>query len=128
MHDLDARIPPQSRALAQSCRTDVLFGQDKELGKSIRRNVIETRRVTEVDSEQLRQLDVLVVGAPTHGFQPSPAARKFLKGILTGALKGVRVAVFDTRVSEEDVVRVSSASSSGSSATPPSRSRRCWRA
>jgi hypothetical protein len=31
VYDLDARIVPQSRALAHSCRTDVLFGQDKPI-------------------------------------------------------------------------------------------------
>ena len=62
----------------------------------------ETRRVTEIDPEQLPDLDVLIVGAPTHALQPSPAAKAFLKGIPSGALKGVRVAGFDTRLDVEE--------------------------
>jgi len=63
---------------------------------------VEARRVTEVDAEQLGDLDMLVMGAPTHAFQPSPAARSFLKSIPARSLEGVRVAAFDTRISMED--------------------------
>jgi flavodoxin len=63
---------------------------------------IETRRVTEVDPDQLAELDVLVVGAPTHAFRPSPAAREFLNSIPADALEGITVAAFDTRMSVED--------------------------
>jgi len=64
---------------------------------------VETREVTEVEPGQLTGLDVLIVGAPTHAFQPTAAARAFLKRIPPGALRGARVAAFDTRISEEDV-------------------------
>jgi flavodoxin len=63
---------------------------------------VEVQRVTEVEPSQLAGLDILVVGAPTHAFQPTPAAKKFLRSIPAGALKGVEVAAFDTRISEED--------------------------
>jgi len=60
-------------------------------------------RVTDVPVEQLEELDILVVGAPTHAFRPSPKARAFLKRIPSNSLKGVKVAAFDTRVSEDDL-------------------------
>jgi flavodoxin len=63
---------------------------------------VEARRVTEVDPGQLPDLDILIVGAPTHALQPSPAAKTFLKGIPSGALEGVRVAGFDTRLDVEE--------------------------
>jgi flavodoxin len=62
----------------------------------------EARRVGEVGPEELSDLDVLVVGAPTHAFQPSPKAKAFLKSIPRGSLNGVKVAAFDTRISVED--------------------------
>ena len=62
----------------------------------------EARHVTEVEPEELHNLDVLVVGAPTHAFQPSPKAKQFLKSIPRGSLNGVKVAAFDTRISVED--------------------------
>jgi flavodoxin len=63
---------------------------------------VEARRVTEVDPERLGDLDILIVGAPTHALQPSPAAKTFLKSIPSGGLKGVRVAGFDTRLDVEE--------------------------
>jgi flavodoxin len=63
---------------------------------------VEVRRVNEVDPGQLPDLDILIVGAPTHALQPSPAAKTFLKSIPSGALKGVRVAGFDTRLDVEE--------------------------
>jgi len=63
---------------------------------------VEARRVTEVEPDQLADLDVLIVGAPTHAFQPSPKAKEFLKSIPRGSLEGVKVAAFDTRISVED--------------------------
>jgi flavodoxin len=62
----------------------------------------EARHVTEVEPEELPDLDVLVVGAPTHAFQPSPKTKQFLKSIPRGRLDGVRVAAFDTRISVEE--------------------------
>ena len=63
---------------------------------------VETRRVTEVETGQLEDLDVLIVGAPTHAFQPTPATKTFLKNIPAQALEGTKVAAFDTRISVED--------------------------
>lgn len=64
---------------------------------------VETHQVTEVDPGQLADLDILIVGAPTHAFRPSPATREFLRGIPARGLAGVRVAAFDTRISAEDI-------------------------
>ena len=41
---------------------------------------------------------MLVVGAPTHGGRPPEGVQTFLKQIQTPALKGIKVAGFDTRV------------------------------
>jgi flavodoxin len=43
-------------------------------------------------------IDLLVVGGPTQYHGISPALRKFLDGIPTGALVGVLAAAFDTRL------------------------------
>lgn len=64
---------------------------------------IETHRVTDVDPRRLGDLDILIVGAPTHAFRPSRATREFLKRIPAGGLAGVRVAAFDTRISADDM-------------------------
>mgnify|MGYP006289734219 CR=1 FL=1 len=86
---------------------DSVHGNTEQVAQAMARALgspgdAEARRVTEVDPEELRNLDALVVGAPTHAFQPSPAAKRFLKGIPAGGLAGVKVAAFDTRISEAD--------------------------
>ncbi len=87
---------------------DSVHGNTEQVARAVAQALgpaedVEARRVTEVDAEQLGDLDVLVVGAPTHAFRPSPAARTFLKSIPADGLERVRVAAFDTRVPEEDV-------------------------
>lgn len=63
----------------------------------------DTLRVSEVKAEQLKDLDVLIVGSPTQAFQPLPSVKTFLKGIPQGSLKGVKVASFDTRMDVQQV-------------------------
>jgi flavodoxin len=46
---------------------------------------------------------LLIVGSPTRGFRPAPDTTALLKRIPGGALKGVKVAAFDTRISASDV-------------------------
>lgn len=60
-------------------------------------------RVGDVSPAALTGLDVLIVGSPTQGFQPTPAIKKLLDSLPAQGLKGVNVAAFDTRVDVEDV-------------------------
>jgi flavodoxin len=53
--------------------------------------------VGEAYADQLAGGDLLIVGAPTHGSNPSPPMHDFLQRIPEGALAGVKVAAFDTR-------------------------------
>ena len=64
---------------------------------------VEVLRVTDVRPEQLKGLNVLIVGSPTQAFQPLPAIKRFLKGIPTQGLAGIKVAAFDTRISVGDI-------------------------
>jgi flavodoxin len=86
---------------------DSVHGNTEQVARAIAGGLgspeeIATRRVTEVHPEELAELDILVVGAPTHAFQPSPKAKEFLNSIPAGTLKGVKVAAFDTRMSVGD--------------------------
>jgi flavodoxin len=69
---------------------------------------VEVVRVSEVKPEQLAGITLLIVGSPTRQFRPTPATTSFLKSIPQSALKGVKVAAFDTRftVSEIEKVRI----------------------
>ncbi len=58
---------------------------------------VEVVKAGDVQLSRLTGLDLLLVGAPTHGSQPSPAVHEFLNRIPDGGLAGVKVAAFDTR-------------------------------
>lgn len=81
---------------------DSVFGNTekvaKEMGKALgNKKKAEVFKVDMVDLEQLKDVEVLIVGSPTRAFSPTPATKAFLKKIPVNSLKGVRVAAFDTR-------------------------------
>ena len=91
---------------------DSQFGNTGQIAQAIGRGLdvtagspdkIDVRQVAEVGPDALASLDVLVVGSPTQKFRPTSDTKTFLKNIPKGALKGVRVAAFDTRLTEEEV-------------------------
>ena len=59
---------------------------------------VKVTRVAEASSSQIKGVDLLVVGSPTYGGKQTPGVLAFLNSIPAGALKGVRVAAFDTRI------------------------------
>jgi len=86
---------------------DSLHGNTKQVAEAVAAVLkgagdVGVRHVGEVEAHELSSLDLLVVGAPTHVFQPSSGAKKFLKSIPSDGLKDVKVAVYDTRISRED--------------------------
>ena len=91
---------------------DSQFGNTGQIAQAIGRglgdasgspNKIDVSQIAQVRPENLAGLDVLVVGSPTQKFRPTSATKTFLKNIPKGALDGVRVAAFDTRLTEEEV-------------------------
>lgn len=87
---------------------DSFFGNTERIAQSIGDALgppedVGIVRVGNVRPEQLTGLKLLIVGSPTRAFSPSPAIKKFLKSIPKDGLKGVKVAAFDTRVTEEEI-------------------------
>lgn len=64
---------------------------------------VDLRKIGDVQPEQMSGLDMLIAGSPTHGFRPTPAIKNFLKAIPKNALRGVKVAAFDTRFTEDEI-------------------------
>ena len=58
----------------------------------------EVIRVSNLKPEQLKGVELLIVGSPTRGFRPSEGITAFLKSLPVGGLKGTKVAAFDTRM------------------------------
>jgi flavodoxin len=91
---------------------DSVFGNTAQVAQAIGNGLsnapgapgdVELRQIGDVKPDQLVGLDVLFVGSPTRGFRPTPATGDFLKSIPKNALKGVKVAAFDTRFTEEEI-------------------------
>jgi len=84
---------------------DSLYGNTKKVAEVIGKGIdgdVKVAQVSKLDPSELKDLDILIVGAPTHGGRPSPATQKFLEGIPKGFLKNIKVAAFDTRYSNKD--------------------------
>jgi flavodoxin len=87
---------------------DSFFGNTERIAQAIgsalgRPEDVGILRVADVKPEQLAGLKLLIVGSPTRAFRPSTAIKKFLKSIPKNGLKGVKVAAFDTRITDEEI-------------------------
>jgi flavodoxin I len=61
---------------------------------------VELVKVGEAKPEQLKSIDLLVVGSPTQQFRATQTMRNFLSGIPKNGLKSVKAAAFDTRLTQ----------------------------
>ena len=82
---------------------DSVFGNTEKVAQSIGavlgpQGQVKTLLVGQVTMEQLRGLEVLIVGSPTRSFRPTPAISQFLKALPKNHLAGINVAAFDTRI------------------------------
>ena len=59
---------------------------------------VTLQHVSEVRVSDLGASDLLIIGAPTHGGQPSDGMKTMLSTLGASALSGTRVAAFDTRL------------------------------
>ena len=87
---------------------DSVFGNTERIARAIgnalgRPEDVETLGVGNVKPEQLMGLKLLIVGSPTRGFRPTPAISNLLKSVPQNGLKGIKVATFDTRLTEEKI-------------------------
>lgn len=87
---------------------DSYFGNTEKIAQAIcdsfdKGSKAEIIKVSECKPEQLKGLDLLIVGSPTRAFRPTPPISTYLNSIPENALTGVKVAAFDTRVAPEDI-------------------------
>ena len=80
---------------------DTYFGNTEKVAKAIGGALdgdVQVLRINDISAEQLTGLDYLILGSPTRAFKPTKAITNFLNHLSTGALSGVKVAAFDTRM------------------------------
>ena len=82
---------------------DSLYGNTRKVAHAIgdalqAEGAVQVRNIEEVPAETFLAPDLLIVGAPTHRFQPSPAIQHCLHSLPADSLRGIKVAAFDTRI------------------------------
>ncbi len=81
---------------------DSLYENTEKIAKAVASTLgAEAKLADKVEISNLKGLNLLIVGAPTHGGRPTPAMQEFLNKIPANALNGIKVAAFDTRFSKE---------------------------
>jgi flavodoxin len=86
---------------------DSVYGNTERIAKAIAgalepQENLELVRASSMKPDLLRGSDLVIVGAPTQGFRPLESIRLFLESIPADALKGVKVAAFDTRITGKE--------------------------
>lgn len=80
---------------------DSVYGNTEKIARAIGAAIagdVEVLRVGEVNYSEMDDLDLLIVGSPTHGGRPTQATRDFLKKVPESVIAGTNVAAFDTRL------------------------------
>ncbi len=63
---------------------------------------VDIMQISHVGYGDLANLDLFIVGSPTHGGRETEDVKTFLDGLSDHALRGIRAAAFDTSMAEED--------------------------
>ena len=86
---------------------DSFFGNTEKVANAIGSALgnpkdVTVRRVSESNLDQLKGVELLIVGSPTRAFSPTPAIKSFVKSLPGGSLEGVKVSAFDTRMNIDE--------------------------
>ena len=93
---------------------DSAFGNTEEIAIAIGEalglkkyiDVIKAFEVTSEHYKRIKYLNLLIVGSPTQKFSPIGGINSFIKNIPKNSLKGVKVAAFDTRFTENEIEKI----------------------
>jgi flavodoxin I len=84
---------------------DSVYGNTEKIAKAIAEGVadeVEVHRTSETGMLKPGEFHIIIVGSPTHGGRPTPAVTGFIKEA-GPAFKGIKVAAFDTRMTNRFV-------------------------
>ena len=85
---------------------DSLYGNTEKIAKAIGGALtgeVKVISVAEANPAEIKSLDFFIVGSPTQGGKHTEAMQTFLDKIPESALKGIKVAAFDTRMTSKFV-------------------------
>lgn len=64
---------------------------------------VKVLKVSDVQPDSFAGLDLLIAGSPTQRFRPTLGISSLLSGIPHNSLKGIKVAAFDTRLTQSEI-------------------------
>jgi flavodoxin I len=87
---------------------DSYFGNTEVIARAIAKAFendpeFAIHRNKDIKPEDVAEYDILILGSPTRGFQPTEEVAKLIKALKPGTLNTVKIAAFDTRVALETV-------------------------
>ena len=80
---------------------DSILGNTKKIAETISNELGKDSKVlpvSEFNSKDLEDISLIVVGSPIISWKPTEKMGEFLSGLSEGQLKGIKAAVFDTRI------------------------------
>jgi flavodoxin len=83
---------------------DSVYGNTKAIAEAIGKGItgdVKVLNVKDAVISELENVDLLIVGSPTHAGRPSKATKAFLNSLQGNALRNIHIAAFDTGVSSE---------------------------
>lgn len=84
---------------------DSMYGNTGKIAITIAETLtgdVKIRYVGNVDPKELKSVNLLIVGSPVHGGQPTKAISECIIQLPDNYLKGIKIAVFDTRFGSKD--------------------------
>lgn len=90
---------------------DSVYGNTRQIAEAIGQGLdlpedVSVVAAAETTSDQLADVDLLVMGSATQRFRPLAPTSALLKSIPSNGLQGVKVAAFDTRIPEEEIQKI----------------------
>lgn len=85
---------------------DSVFGNTKKIAEAIaggfgKGDSVKILHAKDAKFADVKPMNLLIVGSPTHGGRPTSAIYDFMSDIPDGGLAGIGVAAFDTRFEEK---------------------------
>lgn len=80
---------------------DSVYGNTEIVARAIGDAIpgeVQVLRVGQVNTDEFKSVDLLIIGSPTHGAMPTDAAQSLVDRIGPPSREGTRVATFDTRL------------------------------
>lgn len=85
---------------------DSLYGNTEKIAQAIGENLALAKdkiiSAKKLKNEDLKDIELLIMGSPTHAGQPTPTLKNVIANIPENSLKNINVMTFDTSIKSQD--------------------------